>query len=107
MLVLAAVLFFTPAISNDNSPNKNVLCIISYSADYQWANDILNGLRRNLQLSDLAAAIELFEQMSARSRTPGPAQAISPVSRPAWTAIAMTRSWCFPTRHWNFSCRGN
>ena len=61
MLVLAAVLFFTPAISNGNSPNKNVLCIISYSADYQWTNDILNGLRRNLQLSDLAAAIELFE----------------------------------------------
>ncbi len=74
MLVLAAVLFFTPAISNDNSPNKNVLCIISYSADYQWANDILNGLRRNLQLSDLAAAIELFElnvstQPDARPRT--------------------------------------
>ncbi|WP_176014885.1 PAS domain-containing protein [Victivallis sp. Marseille-Q1083] len=53
--------------------NQSVLCISSYSADSQWINDILFGLRSYLQQGNQPVAFELFEldvnlQPAARPR---------------------------------------
>ncbi len=49
------------AETTENSPGKTILCILSYSADYQWSNDILGGLRHSVQSGNLPGAFEVFE----------------------------------------------
>ncbi len=65
-LLLLLCLWLAPAgmgfsVNAAGEPVNSVLCILSYSADYQWTNDIMSGLRHDIQFSDQVRPFEIFE----------------------------------------------